>query len=59
MGLKQHMRKLLAIHQGEASYTDAMAESAGALLQQASEKKAPGEAENRPIHTINTLEEAV
>lgn len=59
VGLKQHMRKLLAIHQGEASYTDAMAESAGALLHQASEKKAPGEAENRPIHTINTLEEAV
>ena len=60
VGLKQHMRKLLAIHQGEASYTDAMAESAAALLPQPSEeKRVPSTDDNLSIHTNNDLKGAV
>lgn len=60
VGLKQHMRKLLAAHQGEASYTDAMAESAAALLPQPSEeKRAPSTDNNLSIHMNNDLKEAV
>lgn len=60
VGLEQHMRRLLAIHQGEASYTDAMAESAAALLPQPSEEKdAPGSNDNHSINLNNNFKEAV
>lgn len=60
VGLKQHMRRLLAIHQGEASYTDAMSESAAALLPQPSEEKdTPGSANSHPINMNNNFKEAV
>lgn len=60
VGLKLHMRKLLALHQGEASYTDAMAESAAALLPQPSEEKGGSITDdNLSIHMNNELKEAV
>lgn len=60
VGLKQHMRKLLATHQGEASYTDAMSESAAALLPQPSEEKGGSTTDdNLSIHMNNELKEAV
>lgn len=60
VGLKQHMRKLLAIHQGEATYTDAMAESAAALFPQSFEEKGtPGSNNNHPINLNNNFKEAV
>lgn len=60
VGLKQHMRKLLALHQGEASYTDAMAESAATLLLKSSEEKAThGFNDNYFINLNDNFKEAV
>lgn len=60
VGLKHHMRKLLAQHQGDASYSDTMAESAEALLSRPSvQAHTPVPAENLSIHTSTAFEEAV
>ena len=61
VGLKQHMRKLLALQQNEAAYTDSMAESAQALLPRngAGAPDPRAETENLTIHTNYTFEEAV
>ena len=61
VGLKHHVRKLLALHQKDADYTDSMGASAKAILpQQTFEQQVmvePGD--NIYLHTNNNLEEAV
>lgn len=61
VGLKQHVRKLLAMHQQEAPYTDSMGESAAAILPPSGEEpsEAEGGADNLTIYPNNELEEAV
>lgn len=56
-GLKQHVRKLLAVHQQEAPYSDSMGESAGMVL--TAGKADHAASENLTIYPNNKLEEAV
>lgn len=61
VGLKQHVRKLLAMHQQDAHYTDSMGESAGTLLPPSGEKhsRAAGGADNLTIYPNNKFEEVI
>ena len=61
-GLKQHIRKLLALQQEDAAYTDAMAESAGNLLRGERTPDASGRPSQESARSISLnpeLEEVV